>query len=167
MGLDNIPKEYACLSKGVAIKNKSGQIDCDATIAAGKCPWKNEYEKDLLVKDSKPIYGMFGTSCWYRGKYGNFLLSILEGDPDSFANTEYSFYGDSFNSEEGMSVDYCFEMYEYMTDNVEKFASELRKYKNTENGKDVNIEETIKDYMYATWWVKFAAEHCNGSQIWY
>lgn len=167
MGLDNIPQEYPCVKQGVAIMTGDNRIDCDATINSGKCPWKVEHEKSYLVKDTKPTYGMFGTPCWYRGKYGNFLVSMLSGSPDSYADTAYSFYGDGEGENEGMSTEYCLEMNEYMTDNIERFASQARLYRNSEAGKDIDLEETIKDYMYATWWLKFAAEHCNGSKIWY
>lgn len=166
MGLDNIPMEYPCVKQGVAIMTDDNRIHCDNTMNSGNCPWKTEYEKNYLVKDTQPTYGMFGTPCWYRGKYGNFLLSILEGNTSSWGNGhgEYSFYGDQ---DQGISVEYCLDMHQYMTDNAEEFASQLSEYQKTNEGGSINTEETIKDYIYATWWLKFAAKHCNGSKTWY
>ena len=88
MGLDNIPHNYPCQKQGIASLNKDGRIDCDLTKSKGNCPWKNEYEKEVLLKEARPAYGMLGTDCWYRGKYGNFLLRLLEGNPDSYFDSE-------------------------------------------------------------------------------
>lgn len=169
MGLDNIPHQYPCEKQGIVSYENNGQIDCDTTKGKGNCPWQNEYEKAIVLKEAKPTYGMFGTSCWYRGKYGNWLLSLLEGDPNSYTDTKYSFYGEGMGEDDpdskGMSAAYCLEMHEYMRDNTEKFALRAREYAAKEDGGDE--KEYINDWLYATWWLKFAAEHCEGSSIWY
>ena len=166
MGLDNIPHNYPCQKQGIASLNKDGRIDCDLTKSKGNCPWKNEYEKEVLLKEARPTYGMLGTDCWYRGKYGNFLLRLLEGNPDSYFDSELNFYGEGIDENtEGMSVDYCLHLSKYMADNTEKFAHQARAYCNEENGG--NEKDLINDWIYATWWLKFAAEHCDGSSIWY
>jgi hypothetical protein len=158
MGLDNIPKQYPCEMTGTAVKTDN-RIDCDATINCGKCPWKNEFETDPMLKGSKPTYGMFGTPCWYRGKYGNGLLSLLEhGEFNAYADTTYSFYGDS---DDGMSREYCEEMHLYMRDNTEKFAFQAQK------SEPENYQEYVKDWLYATWWVKFVANFADGSNVWH
>ena len=167
MGLDNIPSKYPCEEKGIASLTDDGRIDCDLTKANGNCPWKNEYEKAPMLKEANPTYGMLGTSCWYRGKYGNWLLGLLEGNPDSYADTKYSFYGEGIDKDdqdsEGMSVDYCLDMHEYMKENTEEFAYKAREYVIKEDGGDE--KELINDWLYATWWTKFAAEYCEGSSI--
>jgi hypothetical protein len=169
MGLDNIPSKYPCEEKGIASLTDDGRIDCDLTKANGNCPWKNEYEKAPILKEANPTYGMLGTSCWYRGKYGNWLLGLLEGNPDAYADTKYSFYGEGIDKDdqdsEGMSVDYCLDMHEYMKENTEEFAYKAREYVIKEDGGDE--KELINDWLYATWWTKFAAEYCEGSSIWY
>lgn len=166
MGLDNIPYEYPCKMQGIASLTEDGRIDCDQTQANGNCPWTNEYEKAVLLKEAKPTYGMLGTGCWYRGKYGNFLLRLLEGNPDAYANTKYSFYGEGINENtEGMSVDYCLDMHEYMSENTEEFAYKAKQYVSEQDGGDE--KDLINDWLYATWWVKFAAAFCGGSRIWY
>lgn len=170
MGLDNIPHEYPCKKQGIASLTEDGRIDCDDTQSKGNCPWKNEYEKAVLLKEARPTYGMLGTGCWYRGKYGNFLLGMLEGNADAYADTKYSFYGEGMGEDdpdsEGMSIAYCLDMHEYMTENTEEFAYKAMQYVN-ENGGENNAKDYINDWLYATWWVKFAAEHCEGSSIWY
>ena len=53
---------------------------------------------------------MFGTDCWYRGKYGNYLLSIIDADANQYGESGwgYDFYGNGFgDGEEGISVDDC------------------------------------------------------------
>lgn len=167
MGLDNIPHQYPCKKQGIASLTEDGRIDCDETQANGNCPWQNEYEKAVLLKEARPTYGMLGTGCWYRGKYGNFLLGMLEGKADYYTDTKYSFYGEGINETiEGMSVEYCLELANYMEENTEKFAHQARQYVlNNENGGDE--KDYINDWLYATWWLKFAAEHCDGSSIWY
>ena len=64
-----------------------------------------------------------------------------------------------------MSVDYCLKMQEYMKKNSEEFAYKAREYVIKEDGGDE--KELINDWLYATWWTKFAAEYCEGSSIWY
>jgi hypothetical protein len=175
MGLDNIPREYPCKEQGIATLDETGRIDCDLTQSAGNCPWKNEFEKSVLLKEARPTYGMLGTNCWYRGKYGNFLLRLLEDVPEDslYDDTEYSFYGNGIDDEsEGMSVDYCWDMFSYMERNTELFAHKAKEYvKNQKEESSRNFysdeKELINDWIYATWWVKFAAKYCNGSTIWY
>lgn len=166
MGLDNIPHKYPCHAQGIASFSEDGRIDCDQTQANGNCPWKNEFEKAVLLKEARPTYGMLGTGCWYRGKYGNFLLGLLEGNPDSYADTKYSFYGEGIDENtEGMSKDYCLDMHSYMTECTEEFAYQAKEYCKKEDGGDE--KQLINDWLYATWWLKFAAEYCDGSSIWY
>ena len=166
-----MPYKYPCKTQGIASLDEDGRIDCDQTQANGNCTWKNEYEKAVLLKEARPTYGMLGTGCWYRGKYGNFLLGLLEGNPDSYADTKYSFYGEGIEKgngtyDEGMSVDYCLDMHNYMTENTEEFAYQARQFiLNKEDGG--TEKDYINDWLYATWWLKFAAEHCEGSSIWY
>ena len=81
MGLDNMPMVYPC--EGIAIKDSDGRTDCVATQACGNCGWKNEFESDPLTKNLKPVTGMFGADCWYRGKYGNYLLNVFSDSEDT------------------------------------------------------------------------------------
>jgi hypothetical protein len=162
MGLDNIPKRYPCID--VAVKDQDGRIDCIETQSCGKCTWENESKSNPMLAGINPVLGMFGTSCWYRGKYGNYLLRLLEGidSNDYKSDTKYSFYGGNFpDGEEGISPDECLEMSKYMKDNTEKFAYQARQVHPDEE------KEYISDWIYASWWLEFAGKHCNGSAIWY
>jgi hypothetical protein len=161
MGLDNIPAFYPCIDK--AARSEDGGIDCDKTQSEGNCTWKNKYENSIISKEAKPTYGMFGAACWYRGKYGNLLLSLLEyGSRDSQDVTSYSFYGEGRGEdEEGMSADYCLEMAEYMKEHTEEYA-----YKATLSEPE-SAKDLINDWIYAIWWLEFVANETDGSVVWY
>jgi len=168
MGLDNIPHKYPCVKAGTVIYTEDGKIDCDTTIAKNNCPWHIEFNLDPIVSKSKPSYGMLGTGCWYRGKYGNALLRLLEhGDFDGYYDdTKYSFYGEGFeDGQEGMSAEYCSEMSKWMKDNAEKFAEQAYAYASKEE--DCNPQELIADWIYAAWWLNFVSKNADGSSIWY
>jgi flavodoxin len=169
MGLDNIPNAYPCKKANTAILVDDGRIDCDATKNSGGCPWKNEFESSILLKEASPTYGMFGTSCWYRGKYGNSLLNLSEnGEFDPWGNTRYSFYGEGLDDgEEGMSPEYCKKMSKYMRDKTEHFAATIRDYAKNHPEEEIKEKEIINDWIYAAWWLDFIAEYGDGSQIWY
>lgn len=156
MGLDNIPVNYPC--KDNAVKDEEGRINCSKTQDEGKCPWKNEFESTLYLKDSKPTYGMFGTDCWYRGKYGNYLTEMLS----SRVEHDYHFYGKGLeNGEEGLSPEYCLSMSEFMKKHIEDFSY-------VANGMyPEDSDGYIKDYMYAAWWLEFVGKNCEGSGVWY
>lgn len=164
MGLDNIPRVYPCEKENTAITDDDGRIDCKKTIEANKCPYKREVESSVLLKQSgaKPTYGMFGVPCWYRGKYGNMLLALLErGNLDAYEETEYSFYGDGGDNE-GLSIQYCKDMSQFMKNHTEQFAKQAQK-----NSPGEEAEDLIKDWVYASWWLDFVAEYADGSAIWY
>lgn len=167
MGLDNIPNVYPCQKKGGVILDKDGRIDCDKTLNAGNCPWKQEYESNVMVSKSKPTYGMLGTHCWYRGKYGNALIRLFEyGEFDPYGDTTYSFYGEGFvTGEEGMSPGYCIEMSKWMAENTENFAEKAHAY--AASNSDCDPKQLIADWIYASWWLSFVSENANGSKIWY
>ena len=161
MGLDNMPMVYPC--EGIAIKNSDGITDCVATQKCGNCGWKNEFESDPLTKNLIPVTGMFGADCWYRGKYGNYLLNVFSDSEDTYDNdTGYSFYGNGHvNGDEGIDSDDCISMSEFMKDNAELFAYKVgTKYPE-------QSKELINDWIYASWWLNFVGEKCKGSAIWY
>lgn len=157
MGLDNIPAIYPCKDK--AIRDEENRIDCSSTQKQGLCPWKNQYESDPLLKQSRPTYGMLGTDCWYRGKWGNVLVQMLA----TKVPHDYSFYGDGMgDGVEGMSPEYCIEMSEFMKNHIEQFAFIAIEQYGEEEAKIY-----INDYIYAAWWLNFVANNSEGSEIWY
>ena len=161
MGLDNIPREYPCAAK--ATRDSDNRIDCVKTQEENNCPWKNEKESSPMVKNIGKTVGIFGTDCWYRGKYGNFLLDILNDTVDQHEMHEYHFYGEN---DDGLDTDYCFDMAKWMRDNTEQFAFNAKKYieKNQPNG---DVKDYINDWTYAIWWLEFVGKTSNGSAVWW
>lgn len=156
MGLDNIPVKYPCV--GNEIRDEEGRIDCAENQKNGRCTWKNEYESSPLLKDAGPTYGMLGTDCWYRGKWGNVLLDLLAQSVDH----DYSFYGKGLeNGDEGISPEECFEMSNFMKEYIEEFAYIAN------NEYPDNSERYIQDYIYASWWLDFTGKFGEGSGVWY
>lgn len=167
MGLDNIPKQYACKKRGTAIMaprmNGDGEqlidpetgepmmaIDCQETQKAGGCPWLTELNKqDELIKAGR-VYGMFGTDCWYRGKYGNYLLEeTTNGDT---MGDGFSFYGDNEDGTEKSPQD-CRDLADFI-DNICDTADE----------QDMELYQHLR---YAEWYLRWAADECDGLVCWY
>lgn len=163
MGLDNIPRNYPCKTQGTAvleprINRETGEpvtdpdtgetmttINCQATQACGGCPWKNAYEKSNLSGGA--VSGIFGTDCWYRGKYGNYLLEELGLYDETEAIT---FYGDNIDATEKSSAA-CIRTAEAMEDALE----------------DQFVPEIATEVRYAAWWLRWVAEEADGSVCWY
>jgi hypothetical protein len=169
MGLDNIPREYACKVQNKAVMNDDGQIDCEKTIELGQCPYKTEKENDPMVKNIPGVLGMFGTDCWYRGKYGNMLLAELSQKSIDFSREMPSdFYGGEDGSEDsqgGISPDMAMSMSETMIKYTESWAHlVITNYPDYSKEEQTNL---INDWIYAAWWLKFVSVNCNGSSVWY
>ena len=165
MGLDNIPHHYPCDRAGtsvrVALKDREGnvlmdeetnvpmtQIKCDDTIENGGCPYKNAHAKSGLA--SGGVTGMLGTYCWYRGKYGNYLLEALGIDEN-----EWNFYGDN---EEGTFK---------TAESCRALADEMERVK-AQHGQVLMENGDVTDEVdYAIWYLRWAAEHCDGLDAWY
>lgn len=165
MGLDNLPHVYPCERAGTAVMTEpdeqgSQRIDCDATIAAHQCPWANAYPERQGIAS---ISMMFGTPCWFRGKTGNWMLSVVQGyDPP-----EDGFYGTGRQEEEGphLSPDYCNELAAWMEEHIEAYAQEVAKTEAVSGPED--MQNAIDSYRYAAWWLRFVAEKAEGSDVWY
>jgi hypothetical protein len=169
MGLDNIPKNYPCRTQGTAVitprLNKNGEqmleedgsvmtmIDCNATQACGGCPYKNELDKQDKDALGNPVYGIFGTDCWYRGKYGNYLMEAI-GYSDSF-----DFYGDNEDGSEKSKVS-CLSVAQVIDEAIDECEEEDGVYRM--DGHDIT-----PDLRYASWYLKWAAEFCDGLVCWY
>lgn len=170
MGLDNIPKEYPCKLHNTAILDSDGKIDCKSTQEQGKCPYLNEYKSDPVLKDTKPVYGMFGTDCWYRGKYGNYLLEDMYSFNDDFPHIDdFSFYGDlsdGLESQGGISAAQCLYMSKVMVDFTESWIQYVRTASDVKGNQEAE-NNLINDWIYAAWWLKFVGNNANGSEIWY
>lgn len=167
MGLDNIPAVYPCKKQGTAVTNPEGTILCDETIKQGGCPYTDEFNKDPMLKNAVPVYGMFGTNCWYRGKYGNWLLDQMANYNKEFPFDGNALYGENINEEqEGLSSEGCFHLYDAMA----KYTEDWIHYVKTESevaGNQEDEERLINDWIYASWWLKFVAENAEGFIAWY
>jgi hypothetical protein len=171
MGLDNIPNTYPCERLGTAvmvdIRDREGnpvineatglnekRVDCDETIAQGKCPHKLALEKSGITDAS--VLGMFGTYCWYRGKYGNYLLSQLGEDA-------FDFYGDN---EDGTykSPSSCLITAEVMEDAFHEQVNNNGTFYEAGTDEPYDIAPQIR---YAIWWLRWVANECNGARCWY
>jgi hypothetical protein len=163
MGLDNFPRNYPCKTQGTAVmvqrKNHEGtllthedgspdmSIDCQASQACGGCPYKNAYDKSGLNGGS--VTGMFGTDCWYRGKWGNYLLEQADISTD-----ELTFYGDTEDGTE-KSAQSCIDL----ADAIKNFLDDDELISNGEN--------LTGDLRYAEWYLRWASEECDGLGAWY
>ena len=171
MGLDNFPYKYPCKTKGTAvitprlgvdgnviIDPETGEemtgIDCQATQACGGCPYKTALDKaDGL---GTPVYGMFGTDCWYRGKYGNYLLEEVSiSDP---MGDNMSFYGDNEDGTEKSPAS-CVAL-------ADLIATAIKDY-TEEDLMDSEVAETVAGLKYAEWYLRWAAEQADGLVCWY
>jgi len=164
MGLDNIPHNYPCKTRGTAVKvprlNNENQpileedgsvmtrIDCQATQACGGCPYTTELAKQDQSSIGNPTYGMFGTDCWYRGKWGNHLLEVL-------GEEEFSFYGDNEDGTEKSPAS-CLSVAQFIDDALSE-GGVIRG-----DGEDIS-----SDLRYASWYLKWAAEYADGLTCWY
>ena len=154
MGLDNIPKQYPCKTQGTAVM-VDDQIDCKATQSCGGCPYVNELNKQDKEALGNPVYGMFGTDCWYRGKYGNFLLDAIGyGDSDDF-----SFYGDNEDGTE-KSPESCLTLAQVIDEAFDECQEDDGVYR-------MGGEDISPDLRYASWYLKWAAEFTDGLVCWY
>jgi len=166
MGLDNIPHNYPCKTRGTAVKvprlNNENQpileedgsvmtrIDCQATQACGGCPYTTELAKQDQTSIGNPVYGMFGTDCWYRGKWGNHLLAA-----SGISEESNSFYGDNEDGTE-KSAESCIQL----ADMIDEILYE---------GEALIIqgEDARPDLRYASWYLRWAAEYADGLTCWY
>jgi len=128
------------------------RIGCDATIEAGGCPFTN-------AKPPKgQVVGMMGTYCWYRGKYGNWLVRALnDTDPDDFTDMGGDdFYG---TDEEGnyRPPEAC-----------RSLADQMEIALDERGGKLIFRQEDHADEVkFAIWYLRWVADECNGMGAWY
>lgn len=170
MGLDNIPKQYPCKTQGTAVMeqrtNHAGEpafdpedgsplmaISCSATQACGGCPYTRELDKQDKDALGNPVYGMFGTDCWYRGKYGNYLLEAIGYDGS------FDFYGDSEDGTE-KSKGSCLTLAQVIDEAIVECDEDDGVFR-------MNGEDITPDLRYASWYLRWASEFADGLVCWY
>lgn len=165
MGLDNIPREYACKKIGSAILDEEGRIDCRETQEQNLCPWKSQLEVSGI--EQRVVLGMFGTDCWYRGKYAESLISDYDDAPHSFYGRELSM-DDSGNTEEGLDPEDCLELADWMDELADiKYDESTGWQEALDIEVDSDANDIVKDIRYIAWWLKFVANNCDGFTVWY
>lgn len=137
MGLDNIPGKLPCRTNGTAILNDDRQVICHKTQEAGGCPWQN-----ANPPQEGRVLGIFGADCWYRGKYGQYLLGE--------AGIEGSFYGDN-EDETYKSPESCLALADSIGESLA----------------DIRDDEVRIGLAYAEWYLRWAAENADGLDCWY
>jgi hypothetical protein len=168
MGLDNIPHILPCKKQGTVVMlrrldrdgkpmlDDDGQpissIGCDETHKRGGCPYRNDLAKQTEFSEADSVTGMFGTPCWYRGKYGNYMLEAL-------GISENDFYGDDEN-QTTKSPESCIAL----ADNID-YA--LKSHSEEGTTPILDGEDITSQLRYAAWWLRWVAEKADGSDCWY
>lgn len=137
MGLDNYPKDLPCKTAGTAVLDDEGLVLCKDTQQAGGCPWLN-----ANPPEEGRVYGIFGADCWYRGKYGQYLLYQ--------AGIDGSFYGDN-EDETHKSPESCLTLADVIGESIV----------------DIKDDEVRAGLTYAEWYLRWAAENADGLECWY
>lgn len=175
MGLDNFPRRYPCLKHGSAVmsaKDPNERIDCEATIEAGGCPWREH-----LGDEPGAVRGIFGAPCWWRGKYSTWMLDLLEqrgASPlapkqDEVPDRRIDFYGHpSPNEDEGniLTPEEAVFLADFMADNGELFADALEHLDGYRESAELRKHE-IEAYLYVIKWLRFCAAEGDGIGAWY
>ena len=159
MGLDNFPHEYPCRTQGTAIMetvtlndgSTDERIGCEETVLAGGCPFTNANPPPGQVT------GFLGTYCWYRGKYGNWLVRALKGlDPAAFDDVgEDDFYG--------TDPDGVYRPPEACRSLADQMESDRAERGGTLTYQDSDATDEVK---FAIWYLRWVADECNGMGAW-
>jgi hypothetical protein len=166
MGLDNIPAVLPCIAKGTAIQHggdPEGVVDCEATAQACGCPYEAAEDRP----ETGSVLGIFGSPCWYRGKYGNALIEEVLGI--SYDESEgISFYG-SGSDASYKSPDECLKLATYIEDAIveTEWVADPSKIDYLETGVEAADIQHKGQCEYAAWWLRWVAEHGDGTICWY
>ena len=168
MGLDNMPHRYPCVAENTAIKDQEGNIDCDATRQADRCPYKRDFAAAGSPQGS--VIGMLGAPCWYRGKVGNYALKTLSDA--GYEPPADGFYGTEGNGEKpDLSPQYCRELAQWLADHAEAYmsavADELKAEGRTGDDAREQLEYSGQQLHYMVWWLRWVADAGGGADTWY
>jgi|TARA_Y100001951_G_scaffold33620_1_gene26502 hypothetical protein len=128
------------------------RIDCNETVDAGGCPFTN------AEPPPGQVTGMLGTYCWYRGKYGNWLVRALNGmDPEAFDDLgDDNFYG---TDEEGLyrPPEACLSLADQMESALDERDGKL----------EFEGEDVADEVRFAIWYLRWVAKECEGMDAWF
>lgn len=159
MGLDNLPLKYPCVSRGTAVRD-SDRIDCSSTMAVGGCPWQEASDRP----ERGQVLGMLGTSCWYRGKYGEYILNVLRLDDE-----ETTFFGDNQDGTTKSALS-CQDDSRKIYEALGSTSDETIAHRLKADGEDASPEAVSRfrdDATYAAWWLNWVAREGGGSTCWF
>ena len=166
MGLDNFPHEYPCKTQGTAVMetvelndgSTTERIGCDSTVEAGGCPFRN------ANPPSGQVTGFLGTYCWYRGKHGNWLINALNSDTTNSNDIDpYVWDVDGDNTFYGTA-----EAGEYRPPGAcRDLADDMESSLDERGGRLAFGENDFTDEVkFAIWYLRWAADECNGMGAW-
>ena len=156
MGLDNMPVIYPCESKHGAMYG--GEEGCVSAMDADLCPWQDRFDEQ-----AGKVVGMFGTPCWYRGKWGNVMLGAAAAVSGDKVPGE-GFYGTGVDgNEDGLDPDECRYLSGWMRDHVEAYVAGREANEETEG---VSAKEAYEEFKYAADWLDWVADH-GGANAWW
>jgi hypothetical protein len=166
MGLDNLPAKLPCVTQKTAIYvdgDPEGVVDCAETAEACGCPFN--------VAKGRPetgaVHGIFGSPCWYRGKYGNSLLEKVLGI--AYDESEgMSFYGSNADGTYKSAAE-CLDLAETIEDAIAgiEWVDDPSKFDYIETGVEAVSVTHKNECEYAAWWLRWVAENADGSYCWY
>ena len=159
MGLDNLPLKYPCVSRGTAIRH-GDRIDCAATTESGGCPWQEAADRP----ERGHVLGMLGTACWYRGKYGEYLLNILRID-----DGDTTFFGDSADGATKSALS-CKDSSRRISEALEALSDTTIAQRLRADGEAFSPEAVTQfrdDAAYAAWWLNWVAREGGGATCWF
>ena len=170
MGLDNMPHKYPCETQGTAVmeqvklyehdleggRRPTGEtierISCEETVAVDGCPFTN------ATPPPGQVVGMLGTYCWYRGKYGNWLVKALKGqERDDFSiDGDDNFYG---TDEDGLwrPPEACASLADQMESDLAERGGAL----------EFEGEDATDEVKFAIWYLRWTAAECEGMDAWF
>jgi hypothetical protein len=173
-----MPHVYPCKNQGTAVveervveyEGENGEmltdtsypVDCEKTIEVNGCPFMN-----ADPPKEGAVLGMFGTHCWYRGKYGNWVIGALKSETNDINETpdyydgENSFYGTNAESTHRPANE-CVELADEMQSDLDERGGTLVFF-NSENEAD----DRTADAKYAIWYLRWSAEYCDGMDAWF
>jgi hypothetical protein len=166
VSLDLLLVVKPCRNAGTAIYDEDGDIDCSATIDAGRCPFREARDKVLLFRDP-PRDSLVRYSCSFDGTAGVRMCDRIGLDTvDWYGNRDdieyYDWEEDSYEEVHGSdgssAARYAVALKKY----ANKYAASLEKDEATEAEKRAGII----NWAYATWWMNYAKDY-DGFKSWW
>lgn len=160
MGLDNFPHKLPCITQATAVFTSASEaegqrVDCKATQACGGCPWKKD-----LGKMVGALHGYLGTSCWYRGAFGNHVISHNLGISGiDITGYPYWLFGE-LDGQTYKPPESCLRL----ADKIER----VFKSQGLLTIEGFNSKKEATAYVkYLVSWLRWVATKCNGAGAWF